>query len=195
MKNNVFTKEKAQAIAIGAVEVLTVPTHMGLILGGNLVKATTDYLAHKVADAEGYVVNKIDPGRNAALVAEYREEFTNNKLLEAANVVGHAQMKLRQTLSSMKKDIKEGVAEVSNAVNLIDDDELEVSKLTFHISHLKDLIKLEYANDSQSIDERRKNVNNIQLEIARTTKKLNTLLKKKEMASPVAQHTPTPVVE
>lgn len=174
MKNSF--KERAQSLAIGAVECVTLPTHMGLILGGNLVKATTDFVADKVAALEGAIVHQIDKGRESDLVSQSRRDFTDAKMGEAAEVIGRIHMKLNRSVIDMKESMKESLSNIGKATGAVDDYESKINGLNFHLASLREQIDLISKETNIHADEKADLLKNLRMDLARTSKELKKVM-------------------
>jgi hypothetical protein len=134
-------KKQVKNAALGTVNVVLTPIHLGVTLTGNIVKSTTDFVANKLAQAEGYVVHKIDNTQSVKDV-EFRRQMYTNLMIHNAELFMEDKIKVLEDYARRsKKQIKEAVAEIETATGLSTLEENMEQNMLFQIHNLEDNVK------------------------------------------------------
>lgn len=168
-------KENARKVATATVSNIVMPAHLTIIVGGELVNATTQIIGKKLASAEGYLVSKIDPSRDSKEVASLREETTNNSIDIACAYIESKNRDIMDYLSTTKLTLKKAVVEVEHSVGLTTKEERDETKLLFHRNHLREQLELVRNDQSLSETERKKEEFVLKMAIGKINKQLKEI--------------------
>ena len=167
----------AKKVLLDTVNGVAMTTHMTVILGGNLVKATTDSIGDGIANAEGYLVNKIDKTRDKAEVAKLRKESTDNAFAKTAMFLHEKNQQAREFLEKSKLTMKKAVVKIEEATGMLSPAEADDSNLVFELHNLREQRQRVLDDASIPDDEKGKQIRAINLKIGQKNKLLNQLPK------------------
>lgn len=122
-------KSKLQKGAIATVETVMTPVHLSVILTGNLVKATTDFVGDKLAKGEGHLIHAIDNSKSVEATAFQRNMATDMYLGKASKFLEKRNAEIQRYLDKSKSALKETVVDIEENLGLFSEVESLETKL------------------------------------------------------------------
>lgn len=180
-------KETSQLAGTTLISSIISPAHLTIQVATNLIKATGDAVCDKMAEFEGYVVEKID-GTPREETSALRMEATNAKMLKAAMQADAIRNRVKGVKDSANKVLADSTAKIKDVFTK-QEQQLEIQEMVieFNLQSLRGNRKLVQESDMPK-PQKDKLVNALNRAIGKLNRNIDPGTVKAAFESQMAEH-------